>query len=199
MMVKDVSGSEFNAATNGKANLGVALGSVGVGLGLMNSGLLNGTGLLNTGVPTAEKACLVTEKEYYNAKIADLKEFFVYAQGVSDRICNLEQRVAIDETAIAKNFEFMDAQNNWQNKFYDEKFRYADLLEQCRISDATCKCIKGEVYASPETIADPYIGSRLVLGTRQVYPMDYGYFNTGCGCGWNGWNGWNTWGNGCGC
>lgn len=196
MMVKDVSGSEFNAATNGKANLGVALGSVGVGLGLMNSGLLNGTGLLNTGVPTAEKACLVTEKEYYNAKIADLKEFFVYAQGVSDRICNLEQRVAIDETAIAKNFEFMDAQNNWQNKFYDEKFRYADLLEQCRISDATCKCIKGEVYASPETIADPYIGSRLVLGTRQVYPMDYGYFNTGCGCGWNGWN---TWNNGCGC
>lgn len=199
MMVKDVSGSEFNAATNGKANLGVALGSVGVGLGLMNSGLLNGTGLLNTGVPAVEKACLVTEKEYYNAKIADLKEFFVYAQGVSDRICNLEQRVAIDETAIAKNFEFMDAQNNWQNKFYDEKFRYADLLEQCRISDATCKCIKGEVYASPETIADPYIGSRLVLGTRQVYPMDYGYFNTGCGCGWNGWNGWNTWNNGCGC
>ena len=199
MMVKDVAGSEFNAATNGKANLGVALGSVGVGLGLMNSGLLNGTGLLNTGVPAAEKSCLVTEKEYYNAKIADLKEFFVYAQGVSDRICNLEQRVAIDETAIAKNFEFMDAQNNWQNKFYDEKFRYADLLEQCRISDATCKCIKGEVYASPETIADPYIGSRLVLGTRQVYPMDYGYFNTGCGCGWNGWNGWNTWNNGCGC
>lgn len=199
MMVKDTAGSEFNAATNGKANLGVALGSVGVGLGLMNSGLLNGTGLLNTGVPTAEKACLVTEKEYYNAKIADLKEFFVYAQGVSDRICNLEQRVAIDETAIAKNFEFMDAQNNWQDKLYDEKFRYSDLLEQCRISDATCKCIKGEVYASPETIADPYIGSRLVLGTRQVYPMDYGYFNTGCGCGWNGWNGWNTWGNGCGC
>lgn len=196
MMVKDVSGSEFNAATNGKANLGVALGAVGVGLGLMNGGLLSGTGLLNTGVTAAEKACLVTEKEYYNAKIADLKEFFAYAQGVSDRICNLEQRVAIDETAIAKNFEFMDAQNNWQNKFYDEKFRYADLLEQCRISDATCKCIKGEVYASPETIADPYIGSRLVLGTRQVFPMDYGYFNSGCGYGWNGWN---TWNNGCGC
>lgn len=191
MMVKDTAGSEFNAATNGKANLGVALGATGVGLGLLNGGLLNGAGLLGTG--TVANQCLVTEKEYYTSKIADLKEFFAYAQGVSDRICNLEQRVAIDETAIAKNFEFMGAQNDWQNKFYDEKFRYADLLEQCRISDATCKCIKGEVYASPETIADPYIGSRLVLGTRQVYPVDYATFG---GCGWNNWN---TWGNGCGC
>lgn len=190
MMVKDVSGSEFNAATNGKANLGVTLGAVGTGLGLLGSGILNGTGLLGTGTTNQ---CLVNEKEYYNSKIADMKEFFVYAQGVSDRICNLEQRVAVDETAIAKNFEYMGAQNDWQNKFYDEKFRYADLLEQCRISDATCKCIKGEVYASPETIADPYIGSRLVLGSRQVFPTEYAYCGNGCN------NAWNTWNTGCGC
>lgn len=124
-----------------------------------------------------------------------MKEFFAYAQGVSDRICSLEQRVAIDETAISKNFEYMGSQNDWQNKFYDEKFRYADLLEQCRISDATCKCIKGEVYASPSDIADPYIGSRLILGSRQVYP-EYTTYNNGCGCGCNTWG---TWANGCGC
>lgn len=198
MMVKDTAGSEFNAATNGKANLGVALGAVGAGLGLLNGGL-GGLGF-GLGGNAAQRAIAgelyqtpLSEKEYYNRTICDMKEFFQYAQGVSDRICNLEQRVAIDETAIAKNFEFMSAQNDWQNKFYDEKFRYADLLEQCRISDATCKCIKGEVYASPETIADPYIGSRLVLGTRQVFPVDYATFG---GCGWNNWN---TWGNGCGC
>lgn len=190
MMVKDTAGSEFNAATNGKANLGVTLGAVGTGLGLLGSGILNGTGLLGTGTTNQ---CLVNEKEYYNSKIADMKEFFAYAQGVSDRICNLEQRVAVDETAIAKNFEYMGAQNDWQNKFYDEKFRYADLLEQCRISDATCKCIKGEVYASPETIADPYIGSRLVLGSRQVFPTEYAYYGNGCN------NACNTWNTGCGC
>ena len=107
--------------------------------------------------------------------------------GISDRICALEQRVAVDETSIAKNFEFMSAQNGWQNKYFDEKFRYADLLEQCRINDATCKCIKGEVYASPSDLADPYVGSRLVLGSRQVgycnenYNVGCGY-NNGCGC-----------------
>lgn len=195
MMVKDVSGAEFNAASNGKANAGLTTGIIGSALGVLNSGLLNGGTLF--GGTNVNNQCVVTEKEYYNSKIADMKEFFAYAQGVSDRICNLEQRVAIDETAIAKNFEFMGAQNDWQNKFYDEKFRYADLLEQCRISDATCKCIKGEVYASPNDIADPYIGARLVLGSRQVFPTDYAYFNNGCGC--NGWNGWNTWNNGCGC
>ncbi len=67
--------------------------------------------------------------------------------------------------------------------------RYADLLEQCRIDKATCKCIKGEVYASPNSIADPYIGRPMVLGS---YPATFG-------CDGFGWSGWNTWNNGCGC
>ena len=158
-----------------------------LGGGLLNGGLFNAT---NTSATTP-----VGEQKYYEDTIANMKEFFAYAQGVSDRICNLEQRVAVDETAISKNFEYMGSQNDWQNKFYDEKFRYADLLEQCRISDATCKCIKGEVYASPSDIADPYIGSRLILGSRQVYP-EYPAYNNGCGCGCGAWN---TWTNGCGC
>ena len=191
MMVKDVSGSEFNAASNGKANAALTLGIIGSSLAALNGGLLNGNGLFGNNAATAP----IQEQKYYEDTIANMKEFFAYAQGVSDRICSLEQRVAIDETAISKNFEYMGSQNDWQNKFYDEKFRYADLLEQCRISDATCKCIKGEVYASPSDIADPYIGSRLVLGSRQVYP-EYTTYNNGCGCGCGAWN---TWANGCGC
>lgn len=191
MMVKDVSGSEFNAASNGKANAALTLGIIGTGLAALNGGLPNGNGLFGNNAATAP----IQEQKYYEDTIANMKEFFAYAQGVSDRICNLEQRVAIDETAISKNFEYMGSQNDWQNKFYDEKFRYADLLEQCRISDATCKCIKGEVYASPSDIADPYIGSRLILGSRQVYP-EYTTYNNGCGCGCGTWN---TWANGCGC
>nr|DAT69570.1 MAG TPA: hypothetical protein [Caudoviricetes sp.]DAT69688.1 MAG TPA: hypothetical protein [Caudoviricetes sp.] len=192
MMVKDVSGNEFNAASNGKANAGLTLGIIGTGLAALSGGLLNG-GLFNAANVSATAP--IQEQKYYEDTIANMKEFFAYAQGVSDRICNLEQRVAVDETAISKNFEYMGSQNDWQNKFYDEKFRYADLLEQCRISDATCKCIKGEVYASPSDIADPYIGSRLILGSRQVYP-EYTAYNSGCGCGCGTWN---TWTNGCGC
>ena len=86
---------------------------------------------------------MVTEKQYYEDTIANMKDLFAYQNTVSQRICDLEQRVAIDETSIAKNFELMEVQNSWQNKFFDEKFRYADLLEQCRINEATCKCIKG--------------------------------------------------------
>ena len=111
--------------------------------------------------------------------------------GISDRICALEQRVAVDETSIAKNFEFMSAQNDWQNKFFEAQFKYADLLEQCRISDATCRCIKGDVYASPSQLADPYSGGINVISTKHVYPTytyaNYdcgynGYYNSGCGC-----------------
>lgn len=187
-----MNGNEFNAASNGKANAGLTLGIIGTGLAALGGGLLNG-GLFNATNTSATTP--VGEQKYYEDTIANMKEFFAYAQGVSDRICNLEQRVAVDETAISKNFEYMGSQNDWQNKFYDEKFRYADLLEQCRISDATCKCIKGEVYASPSDIADPYIGSRLILGSRQVYPECSAY-NSGCGCGYGTWN---TWTNGCGC
>lgn len=190
MMVKDTAGNEFNAASNGKANAGLTLGIIGTGLAALGGGLFNNGLLGNNNL----NECVVQEKQYYEDTIGNLKEFFTYAQGVSDRICNLEQRVAVDETSIAKNFDFMASQNEWQNKFFDEKMRYADLLEQCRINEATCKCIKGEVYASPSDLADPYVGRRMVLGSYST-PLcgDYGYgfFNNGCG-----WNGWNS---GCGC
>ena len=128
-----------------------------------------------------------------------MKDLFAYENAVSQRICDLEQRVAIDETSIAKNFEFMEAQNTWQNKFFDEKFRYADLLEQCRINEATCKCIKGEVYASPSNLADPYVGRQMVIGSYALplwgecgYSYNgynacnaYNGYNYGCGCGCN--------------
>lgn len=186
MMVKDTSGSEFNAASNGKANLGVTLGAIGTGAALLGNGLLSGT-ILGNG-----NACMVNEKQYYEDTISNLKEFFVYAQGISDRLCNLEQRVAVDETSIAKNFEFMSSQNEWQNKFFDEKMRYSDLLEQCRIDKATCKCIKGEVYASPSNLADPYVGRTMVLGSYVAPLYDNGCYN---GYGYNGYG----YGYGCGC
>lgn len=142
------------------------------------------------------------QRRYYEDSMCNQKDFFQYAQGVSQRICDLEQRVAVDETSIAKNFEFMANENTWQNKFFDEKMRYADLLEQCRIQNATCKCIKGEVYASPSDLADPYSGRRQIIGafSEPIFFSNgcnngYGFFNNGCNGGW-GWNGYN---NGCGC
>lgn len=216
MMVKDTAGNEFNAATNSKANAGLTLGIVGTALaGLLaaneggntgsgsNGGLLGGLlggNKTTTDVVPVPVEMPVTERQYYEDSICNLKgyyhnsiqdqkDFFAYAQGVSQRICDLEQRVAVDETSIAKNFEYMASQNDWQNKFFDEKMRYADLLEQCRIQNATCKCIKGEVYASPSNLADPYVGRTMVLGSYAVptcadgYGYGYGCYNNGCGCG----------------
>lgn len=242
MMVKDTAGTEFNAATNGKANAGLTLGIIGTALGGLaagrnnngwgNNGLLGGLfGNNNADVVPVPVPAPVTEHQYYEDSIRDMrwymgnemcqqrdyykdsmceqrryyedtvsnqKDFFEYAQGVSQRICDLEQRVAVDETSIAKNFEFMANENSWQNKFFDEKMRYADLLEQCRIEQATCKCIKGDVYASPSTIADPYIGRPMVLGSSPATFVTGGYaigYNDGCGFG-NGYGfGYN---NGCG-
>lgn len=220
MMVKDTSGQEFNAATNSKANAGLTLGIIGTALGGLlaagggsGSGGSNGGGLLggllggSGGGSTTDFVPVpvpmpVSEHQYYEDTVSNLKgyfhdsmsnqkDFFSYAQGVSQRICDLEQRVAVDETSIAKNFEYMASQNDWQNRFFDEKMRYADLLEQCRIQNATCKCIKGEVYASPSDLADPYVGRRQVLGSY-VEPNCATNFSN-CGCGWN------TFNNSCGC
>ncbi len=110
MMVKDVTGNEFNAASNAKANGGLATGIIGTTLGGLAFLGANGLGsILGSGM---NNQCLVAEKQYYTDTIANMKDFFTYAQGVSDRICDLEQRVAVDETSIAKNFEFMAAQND---------------------------------------------------------------------------------------
>jgi hypothetical protein len=219
MLVKDTAGNDVNVASSGKGNAALTLGIIGTALGAMAGGLggLGGSGTSVLGSTNAAAVAQdvvaaefhptpVTEREYYHNTIDNMKEFFNYAQGVCSRICDLEQRVAVDETAISKNFEFMDSQNEWQNKYYDEKFHYADLLEQCRISDATCRCIKGDVYASPSTIADPYVGTSLLLGSAQVLPNNYvpynyyGGYPYANGIGYNGWGtyGYNT-GCSCGC
>lgn len=190
MMVKTTTGSDFNAAGRGTT----ALGIIGTALGGLALAGENGIGSL---LGNKCESPAVTERQFYESEIQNLKEGFNTTMGVSDRICALEQRVAVDETSIAKNFEFMSAQNDWQNKFFEAQFKYADLLEQCRISDATCRCIKGEVYASPSQLADPYTGGINVIATRHMYPAyayaNYdcgynGYYNNGCGCGCNGWN-----------
>jgi hypothetical protein len=157
------------------------------------SGLL-GTSDTTTDYVTVPTPMPVTERQYYEDTIGDMKQFFTYAQGVCDRICDLEQRVAVDETSISKNFEFMSNENSWQNKFFEEQMRYADLLEQCRINEATCKCIKGDVYASPQNLADPYVGRPVVLGSylANFYDNGLGYTTygtgTGCACAYNGYN-----------
>lgn len=155
---------------------------VGTGLAALGGGLGNGMGLFNGG----NTGCVMNEKQYYEDSIKNLKEFFVYAQGVSDRICALENRVSVDETAIA-----------WQNRLIDKefscvdtRFNTTDVLTDYKIKSATCHCIKGNVYASPSDIADPYVGRRLVIGTYQE-PYCGGLYN---GCGMNTFNGC-----GCGC
>lgn len=151
-----------------------------------------------------------------------MKDFFNYAQGVSDRICALEQRVAVDETSIAKNFEIENMRSFYENKLVqkqfdcvDTRFNTTDTLTDYKIEAATCDFVKAQKFLAPSQMADPYVGSTLVLGSRQAFPVTtystcndgygygYGYgwgrngigWNNGCGCGW----GYNTYNDGCGC
>lgn len=194
MLVKTATGTEgeFNAASNGKANAGLTLGIIGTALGALAGGALNGNGLFGNNTNT----CTVTEKEYYNNTISDMKEFFNYAQGVSDRICALEQRVAIDETSIAKNFEIEQMRSYYEGKLIDQqfgcvdtRFNTNDVLTDYKIKAATCDFVKASKFLAPSQLADPYTGSTLLLGSRQVYPYavngycGYNTYNDGCGCG----------------
>lgn len=187
MLVKAADGRDVQATARGQGIYNTVAGSLGIasflGLGTNGTGLLG----LNAGTPNS---AVVTEKMFYESEIGNLKDFFNYAMDTEKRICALENRVSVDETAIAKNFEISNLNDTWQNKLYDAKFEYTDLLEQCRIKDATCRCIKGEVYASPSTLADPYKGRSLYIGTYAGGDCGWGYgvcgynqvYNTGCGC-----------------
>ena len=185
MLVKSASGTDVQATARGQGIYNTVAGSLGIAsfLGLNAN---NGTGLLGLG---GNNGTMVTEKMFYESEIGNMKDFFNYAMDTEKRICALENRVSVDETAIAKNFEISNLNDTWQNKLNDAKFEYTDLLEQCRINEATCRCIKGEVYASPSVLADPYKGRNLYIGT---YAGDCGWgyglcgynqvYNTGCGC-----------------
>lgn len=213
MLVKTATNGEqdFNAASNGKANAALTLGIIGTGLGALAGGLNglgNGVGLFGNGANTAAQNAIaaelyqspLSEKEYYNRTICNMKDFFNYAQGVSDRICALEQRVAVDETSIAKNFEIENMRSAYENRIIqdqfgcvDTRFNTNDVLTDYKIKAATCDFVKASKFLAPNQLADPYTGSTLVLGSRQMFPYN------NCGYGWNyGWGNYG-YGNDCGC
>lgn len=108
------------------------------------------------------------------------REFANYTT-LNDKICELAQRIFVDETAIA-----------YQNKLFDKEFqcvdtRFAtnDVLTNYKIQAATCDFVKAQHYLSPNQLADPYMGGRQIIATYNNTPYcgDYSTWNSGCGCG----------------
>lgn len=174
--VKDVNG-ETKDIRGGGFGLGLA-GTIAGGLALLNQGGIGG--IVGGGMNTANAGttCMVTEREFFTAQIGDVREMYNNNMAISDRICALESRVSTDEAVIAKNFEIENMRADYENK-----------LMHCYVDRKTCDFLPAYKSYSPSQLSDPYVGTRLVLGSRQV-PYCGGGYDNGCGGGYD---------NGCGC
>lgn len=172
--VKDAQTGEMYDIKKGAWGLGLA-GVLTGGAALLNQG---GLGILG-GTNAANNGCMVTEREFFTAQIGDIREMYNNNMAISDRICALESRVATDEAVIAKNFEIENMRADYENK-----------LMHCYVDRKTCDFLPAYKSYSPSQLSDPYVGARLVLGSRQVpFCGDFNNYNTGCGgCGCGDWN-----------
>lgn len=153
-------------ASNGKGNAALTLGIIGTALGAMNNGILggNGSGLFNT--RATDNDCVVGFREYAADQIALQKQ-----------MCELAQRVAVNETA-----------NVYQNKLDDVRFANVDtrfateqIINDLTLKLATCNVIKGKPMITE-------LGSAVRLGEGVVRTTPVGYaapildtYDT-CGC-----------------
>lgn len=163
----------------------MTIGTIAGGLALLNQGGIGG--IVGGGMNTANAGtpCMVTEREFYCTELNNRDREFANYNSLNEKICQLAQRVSVDETAIA-----------YQNKLVDKEFACVDkqmgwdrLATTYQIEAATCNVVRGKPMLSPSQLADPYVGTRLVLGSRQV-PYCGGGYDNGCGGGYD---------NGCGC
>lgn len=108
---------------------------------------------------------------FYNSEIANIREMYSNLMNTNSRICDLEQRVSVDETSIAKNFEIENMRSNYEQQ-----------LMKCYVDSKCCDFVKAQHYLSPSQLADPYMGGRQIIATYNQTPYCEGYYNTGCGC-----------------
>lgn len=178
IMVKDVNGTEQAVASNGKANAGLTLGIIGTALGALGSSVLGG--IVGT---EAANGCLVTEKQFYENELASRDREFANFQNLQLQICNLAQRVSINETANAyqnmlndKQFECVDKQMDWDR-----------IATTYQIQSATCKKIDGTLSLPLSALSNGFQANDNYLAT---YSVPYGinaYGSCGCGNGCGSW------------
>lgn len=160
-----------------------ALGIIGTTLGAtaLAGAVGNGDGgILGNLFGNGNKQCYVSEAQFYNQQIADIREMYGNLMATNSRICDLESRVSGDEISIAKNFEIENIRSGYENQLWDAK-----------LQAATCDFVKAKHFLSPSQIADPYHGANNYIATYSVPFNNCGWngqnYNYGCGCGCNGW------------
>ncbi len=168
IMVKDVNGADVNVASNGKANAGLTLGIIGTALGALGGNALNILG--NAG----ENACTVTEKQFYENELASRDREFANFQNLQLQICNLAQRVSINETANAyqnmlndKQFECVDKQMGWDR-----------IATGYQIDAATCRKMDGVLSLPLSALSNGFRSNDNFIATYNA-PFCGGY--SGCG------------------
>ena len=176
IMVKDVNGADVNVASNGKANAGLTLGIIGTALGALGGNALNLLG-------NSDVACTVSERQFYETELANRDREFANFQNLQSQICDLAQRVSINETANAyqnmlndKQFECVDKQMGWDR-----------IATTYQIQAATCKKMDGVLSLPLSALSNGFQAQDNYLATYNVNPYNYncGYgYNSfgGCGC-----------------
>lgn len=170
-MAIETNGGQDNKqyASNGKGNAALTLGIVGTALAAMNGGVLGGGLFGGTRAATTAEgvdACLVGYREYAADQIALQKQ-----------MCELAQRVAVNETA-----------NVYQNKLDDVRFANVDtrfateqIINDLTLKLATCNVVKGKPMITE-------LGSAVRIGENAVRTAPLGYSvpivdsYSDCGC-----------------
>lgn len=178
IMVKDVNGMDQAVASNSKANAGLTLGIIGTALSALGGTNILGNALGTTPVAdTTGAACVVSQKQFYETELANRDREFANYQSLYHQICDLAQRVSVNETANAyqnmlneKQFECVDKQMGWDR-----------IATTYQIDAATCRKIDGTLSLPLSALSNGFRSNDNYLATYSNYG--------GCGC-----NTFNTWG-----
>ena len=147
---------ENKYASKGVAGAGLGLGIAGTALGALNSGLLNGTGLFNTGWNNpncgyrgggSDAVALGLMAGLMNNHPNCSEGVYVnrYEAGQSARIAELETEVKLRDSNIYTDQKILELYKYVDNKFDRVEHELADQRVYNATNTATINCLAGQI------------------------------------------------------
>lgn len=136
-----------------------------------------------------DASCVVSKDLFYQTQINQINEQNATNMAVANRLANIEAAVATNSAVAACNKDAIRREIEVTNDTFDRTISNERIVNELILKNALCRVPVGDVYLSPNKLADNFVAPTRVLDsyTPREYAPARGFYGGQCGAAFGGY------------